>query len=55
MRAYDALKAEADRKGIKMCGNKAVLAISAVILPILPVNMIALSVLQKNVNKLLEA
>ena len=55
MRAYDALKAEADRKGLKMCGNKAVLAISAVILPILPVNMIALSVLQKNVNKLLEA
>ena len=53
--AFDALKAEADKKGIKMCGNKAVLAISAVILPILPVNMIALSILQKNVNKLLEA
>ena len=40
---------------IKMSGNKAVLVISCIILPILPVNMIALSILQKNVNKLLEA
>ena len=55
LKVYDALKAEADRKNIKLCGNKAVLAISSVILPILPVNMIALSILQKNVNKLLEA
>ena len=55
LKAYDALKAEADKKGIKMCGNKAVLAISCVILPVLPVNMIALPILQKNVNKLLEA
>ena len=55
LKAYDALKAEANQKGIRMCGNKAVLAISCVILPILPVNMIALSILQKNVNKLLEA
>ena len=55
LKIYDALKAEADRKNIKLCGNKAVLAISSVIQPILPVNMIALSILQKNVNKLLEA
>ena len=53
--AFNALKAEADKKGVTLCGNKAILAISCVILPILPVNMIALSILQKNVNKLLEA
>ena len=55
LRAFDTLKAEADKKGIKMSGNKALLAISCIILPILPVNMIALCILQKNVNKLLEA
>ena len=55
LKAFDALKAEADKKGLKMAGNKAVLAISCIILPILPVNMIALCILQKNANKLLEA
>lgn len=55
IKAFDALKAEADKKGVKMTGNKAVLTISCIILPILPVNMVALCILQKNVNKLLEA
>ena len=55
LKAFDAMKAEADKKGLKMAGNKAVLAISCIILPILPVNMIALCILQKNANKLLEA
>ncbi|MBQ7645602.1 MAG: hypothetical protein IJS84_11330, partial [Spirochaetales bacterium] len=55
IKAFDALKAEADKKGVKMTGNKAVLTISCIILPILPVNLIALCILQKNVNKLLEA
>ena len=55
LKAFDDLKAEADKKGITMSGSKAILAISCVILPIMPVNMIAMSILQKNVNKLLEA
>ena len=55
LKAFDAMKAEADKKGLKITGNRAVLAISCIILPILPVNMIALCILQKNANKLLEA
>ena len=51
---FDALKEKADALGVKIVGNKVLFIILGIVFPILPVNVGALALLQKNVNKLYE-
>ena len=54
LKVFDALKEKADAFGVKIVGNKVLFIILGIVFPILPVNVGALALLQKNVNKLYE-
>ena len=53
--AHKAMQEKADVLGIKIRNYKVLYVISGVLLPLLPVNLIALACLQANANKLLRA
>jgi hypothetical protein len=55
VKMHNELKAKADELGVKLMGNKAVLIILSVLFPILPINVIALSIIQRNVNAIYNA
>ncbi len=47
------LKALADARGVKLTGSPALYAVTGALLPILPINIVALSVMQRDINRLL--
>ena len=51
---YNSLKTKADEAGIKLSGNKVLYVILGLIFPIVPVNFIAMAIMQKDVNKLVD-
>ena len=53
--AYTKLKAVADEKGIKLIGNKVLFIIFGILIPVLPLNIIALIIMQNNLNKIYKA
>ena len=53
--AYTKLKAVADEKGIKLIGNKVLFIILGILIPVLPLNIIALIIIQKNLNRIYKA
>ena len=53
--AYTKLKAVADEKGIKLIGNKVLFIILGILIPVLPLNIIALIIMQNNLNKIYKA
>lgn len=55
LKAFERLQEKAKEKGVKLTGNKALLIIFGILLPILPVNVLSLAILQHNVNKLYKA
>ena len=55
IKAHAALKPRAEALGVKLMGSPALYCITGILLPILPVNLIALSVLQRDVNRILKA
>ncbi|MBQ8689113.1 MAG: MFS transporter [Clostridia bacterium] len=55
VKLYDSLASECEKRGIKPIGNKALYVILSVLFPILPINVIALALLQSNVNRLYNA
>ena len=54
VKLFKALKAKAQETGVKLTGCTALYAVLGCIFPILPLNIISLSLLQKNVNALYE-
>ena len=54
LKLYNALKENADENNVKLVGNKATFIILSVICPILPLNVVSLSIMQHNVNKVLK-
>ena len=55
VKAFESLQQKAQEQGVKLTGNKALMIIFGVILPILPINLVSLAILQHNVNKLYKA
>lgn len=55
VKAFESLQQKAQEQGVKLTGNKALMIIFGVILPILPINVVSLAILQHNVNKLYKA
>ena len=54
LKIYKQLNAFSNEKGIKLCNSKIVAILSSLILPIMPLNLIGLSLVQSNLNKLCE-
>ena len=54
LKLYNTLKETADENGVKLTGSKALFVVLGVIFPILSVNVITLSLMQHNVNKVLK-
>lgn len=54
-KAYDELKTVGEANGVKIVGSKWLYIVLGIIFPILPINVIALALIQKNVNRLYEA
>ena len=55
IKAHGALAAQANEKNVKLSGNKIVYILSSLILPLLPLNLISLIIMQKNINKIYNA
>ena len=55
IKMHKALKEKADALGIKLMGNNVLYIISGIILPVAPVNIVGMSVMQRDINKLLGA
>ena len=54
LKAHKGLKTEANTQGVKLIGNEIIFVILGVLFPILPINIVALALMQKNINKLYE-
>lgn len=54
-RIFGQLQKQAKEKGIRLVGNKVLYAILGIIFPIMIVNVVALALMQKNINKLYKA
>ena len=46
------LSVVAQKRGVKLVGGKVLYVILGIIFPIMPVNVVALALMQKNINKL---
>ena len=55
LKAHKAMREKADELGVKITNAKVLYIITGILLPILPVNFIALAVMQANANKLYRA
>ena len=55
LKAFKAIKAKANELGVKTVGNKALFIAFGIVFPILPVNILSLAFLQKNINALHKA
>ena len=49
------LKEKVKEAGIKLWGSEALYIITGIVLPILPVNIVALAFMQRDINKLINA
>ncbi len=54
-RIFGQLQKQAKEKGIRLVGNKVIYAILGIIFPVMIVNVVALALMQKNINKLYKA
>ena len=54
VKAWKVLQEAAQERGVKLIGNLPLLIVLGCLFPILPINVVALALLQKNVNKLYE-
>lgn len=54
-RIYSELSKAAEKKGVKLIGNKLLYTILGIIFPLMIVNIVALPLMQKNINKLYKA
>ncbi len=54
-RIFGQLQKQAKEKGIRLVGNKVLYAILGIIFPVMIVNVVALALMQKNINKLYKA
>ncbi|MBE6673617.1 MAG: hypothetical protein E7596_00760 [Ruminococcaceae bacterium] len=54
-KVYTELKVMGEQKGVKITGNKWLYIVLGILFPILPLNVVLLALMQKNINKLFES
>ncbi len=55
LKEYDKLTALAQKSGVKLTGNRAIHVVFGILLPLLPINIVSLAIMQKDYNKLVNA